>query len=446
VDSQWLFQLVLYAADSAGGSAGVVALGVLLAGALSAALVAACRGRERSLVLVLGVPLFAVFLSYHRFIVRPELVSLAFLAIFALASERFDERPRAWLVALPLLQVVWTNCHGLSILGPVYLGLGFAGDVVEAVARRLRGAAREKSPASPDLRRRGALMALCVLALLANANGWPGIRYPLELFRELRGEVPWFPAELLELRSPFAVSPRSILDPIALYPIFVVCSLAAIAIGWRRVHPADLIRYAAFLYLSAGAIRNIPLFAIATAPIVARALHRDGSTARDEPSSRDPRIAFAACAGIAAVAAATWIGVTTNSLYRDLGWSRRFGFGEYEHVPPEIVERLRTLDGRFLNDSAIGGYLIWKLYPDKQVAMDGRWEVYGDLLPRLRTAFRDPNALADLVREFDIRAVVMSNQRLSNATTVQMFAHLPGFRLVVRTPDGALYERVADSR
>ena len=60
-----------------------------------------------------------------RFDPRPEIFSLVFLAGFLAVLWRAERRPAlAW--ALPPIQALWVNSHGLFILGPIVLSFYLA--------------------------------------------------------------------------------------------------------------------------------------------------------------------------------------------------------------------------------------------------------------------------------------------------------------------------------
>jgi hypothetical protein len=131
----------------------------------------------------------------------------------------------------------------------------------------------------------------------------------------------------------------------------------------------------------------------------------------------------------------------SDVLYQSLGWQRRFGAAESRFYPSGVVERLRKIDGRFFNDSSMGGYLIWKLYPDKQVATDGRWEVYGDLLPRLAAAMKGPRRFSELSRRHDIGAIVLMRRSADSRVMLQWLSKSREFELTLRTPNALLFEK-----
>src|SRR5205823_4389426 len=58
-----------------------------------------------------------------RMYVRPETLSLLYLAAFLAVIFRWDRFP--WLaLVLPVVQVAWVNTQGLFVFGPIVLGFG----------------------------------------------------------------------------------------------------------------------------------------------------------------------------------------------------------------------------------------------------------------------------------------------------------------------------------
>ncbi len=443
VDSHWLFQLVIYGVHALAGMPGLYVMRAALLVATFALVLSThrCRGH---LPVSLFVCLLALFVSHQRFVMRPELASLFFLAAFFWCMENFSRRTRLCFVVVPLCQLIWTNMHGLSIVGIAFLALYVAGDGLQLWLTRSMSSLSDVRIEAQELKAKLALLALAGLAYLANANGVAGILYPFEIFSELRGEVPSFPS-LEELASPFAVDVPSALDPIAIYKLFLGLSALSWIGHWRRIRFAHILLFAAFLYLSTTATRNASLFAIVAAPIAVRNLGGllDRALTAARPTARMRRVVAAlTAASMALVSAGTWVAASTNRLYEGLGWPRRFGVGLSDRFAGDVLERLAALDGRFFNSPDLGGYLIWQLYPKQQVALDGRWEVYGDLLPELERAYAEPAVFARLVAEYDIVAVVVSTRTPVARKMARWLRRSREWHLTARSQNVELFERI----
>lgn len=116
IELRWLFCLGLYGASETLGYAGanLIKVGVL---GITAGLTA-CVSRAWSPVAGVAVGLLAILAASPRFIIRPEIASYLFFALFLFLIARHREGNRKTLFLLPLLQVVWVNTHTVSFWAP----------------------------------------------------------------------------------------------------------------------------------------------------------------------------------------------------------------------------------------------------------------------------------------------------------------------------------------
>ncbi|MCH7686931.1 MAG: hypothetical protein IH899_09660, partial [Planctomycetes bacterium] len=111
-----------------------------------------------------------------RSVVRPEMLSLIFLAIWLWIAENATRRPRLiwWL---PVLQILWVNCHGLFVLGLV-VGAAY---IVDRFVRLNWGGrfGLESAPESPEFLYLFRAGVLAVIACLLNPYFEEGALFPL---------------------------------------------------------------------------------------------------------------------------------------------------------------------------------------------------------------------------------------------------------------------------
>lgn len=445
VDSHWLFQLVLYGVHLAAGIPGVTALRVGLILATFAVLLSTTY-RKEYLPVSIVVCLLAALSSHHRYLIRPELASFLFLAAFFYFSERVQERPRLYWVAIFAFQVLWANMHGLHAVGIALVAGYFAGDAIQFFVSRAFPRIFPIEMSARDLKLKGGLVAAVIVASLMNANGFDGIVYPYKIFSELRGEISYFP-NLQELLPTFSIETANwpLLNPVNVYKMLLAVSLLSWLGQRRRVRFAHVLVYLMFLYLSTLAFRNIALFAIVATPITIQNLNAMLDSWTRKRSAVVPQRAIALATAFTAIvlAVGTWSAGASDRLFPRLGVGHVFGVGEDDHFPSELIADLKTIDGNLFNTPYFGGYLIWKLYPPKQIALDGRWEVYREALPELLRAFRDPEVFSELAKEHDIQAIVLDRFRTSHSR--KMFKWLrvnEEWRLTRNTPSSFLFERV----
>jgi hypothetical protein len=199
VHYQWLAQAGAYLVYQAGAALsppdadhrlGGGALLLLTAHALILVLrfvllyVAFCRLTDSPLVALHGVALAASMgLVVHLMILRPQILGeLTFAAVLlALSRPVLSRRALVWV---PLVFLVWANCHGSFAMGFALLGAVTAGRALEVVgsagggtldaylsAVRAPRASLRALLADVQLRRLSALLALCVLATMVNPHG-----------------------------------------------------------------------------------------------------------------------------------------------------------------------------------------------------------------------------------------------------------------------------------
>jgi tetratricopeptide (TPR) repeat protein len=198
VDIHWLFDVAGAFLFGRGGLAAVILLG---AAAATAALAIAISARGRSwpapLVVLLWVPCLVLMAS--RFIPRPEVFTMLYLAAYLAVLWHAGERPRL-LYLLPLVQLLWVNTHGLFALGPMVLCFYALGQGAEWAWCRWRAV-------PPPVRRRpwrhlAASGVLVVLACLANPYFLDGALFPFQLLAKVAAPGNVYKEYIAEFHSP----------------------------------------------------------------------------------------------------------------------------------------------------------------------------------------------------------------------------------------------------
>ncbi len=169
IDLHWGFQVALSWGYAHGG---VVGLNLAKCAITCAAMLLLVTARRRDwpvwAMLLAWLP--ALLVLSGRMYVRPETLSLLFLACYLAILFRWDRSP--WLaLALPVVQVVWVNVQGLFVLGPIVLSFA------------LLDAALRPGSFAPGRRRWWRIVGLATLltglACLVNPYGLTGALYPL---------------------------------------------------------------------------------------------------------------------------------------------------------------------------------------------------------------------------------------------------------------------------
>jgi len=394
LDTSWGYQVVVTTVHRLAGTRGLVLLHALLILGVFLAIYRTGRSIGADRTSLLGLLLLSTLISEIRFEVRPEVFSWVFLVVTLHLLHRHAGGRAVPLWALPLLQLLWINTHGLFVLGWGAMACFSAGLWIRdrKLDRRLLLAS-----------------ALAVAVTLINPYGWRGAIFPLTLMTRLQ-EQNVFGSEIGELLSPIAVRQLVNHPRLAISLLWMLVGLAILAIPrmirGRRFHLVALV--AAFLPLSLLAVRNVPLLAIAVVPGIAWALPLGRFS--DAVAGRRARVLRAAfMAAVVSVALIASLRVVHDAWYVADRRQTRFGTGWNRlRLPVDATEYARRegLNGRVLNDLGYGGYLMWAL--PAQVYIDSRLEVMGEnFYARYKSNFESNRALDEVAKRWEIGWIVV---------------------------------------
>jgi hypothetical protein len=262
VDLHWIFQIMAWCVYSITGSAGLVLVKCSVGMAAFFALLSIRkRNWDGSLdVLCWFVP---VLLFSGRFIVRPEVLTIAFLAATILVLHLAERRPRL-LWCLPFIQLAWVNTQSLFVLQWVVLAC-------YTLDAGLRGMREGKNVLPVSRRRWGAVLGVSALATICNPYGIRGALFPLVVFGKVRGpDREFYHTFAKELRGPLDMISEFGLTRVLFQPTVLLMlilfggAVAATAFRWKR---GDLeifrtLLLLAFSYLAIKMTRNSALFAV----------------------------------------------------------------------------------------------------------------------------------------------------------------------------------------
>jgi hypothetical protein len=332
---EWLAEVAFYGMFKAGGlplltlfAAALIVGGWVLSWQLA-------RGPARERVIWVGLALIA---SSSWWQPRPHAFSLLFITttVTLLATRRL------WW--LPLVFVVWANCHGGVLLGFVLLGAGLGAQVL----------------LSPNTWRQAVLV---FLACIAAATATPlGLSFWTEIPKSL-ARIRLYPFD--EWRRPTLTAPR--LLPFWFMAVAFCYGLFRVRHRLRRVPVDDATLYAcavAVLPMAIASIRNVGPFLMIAAPALTSLL----------PIRRHPQAAVqqersllnAAVMTVAILAAAGMLAWAYTNRIPGLRWTP---------IPPGALAALEECPGNLYNRYDQGGYLLW-FAPDRKVFVDGRQDPF----------------------------------------------------------------------
>lgn len=351
VAHEWLSEVIMEGIYRLSGLVGLVTIFSLIIVIALWLTYRRCEGRPY----IAGIAiLLAAAASSPLFGIRPQMLTLLLASIYILLLERFDAKEQSrrlwWLVPLMLL---WVNLHGGFALGLALIGLY----VVRAV---LDG---EWSQVKPLL----IILVICIAVVPLNPNGFRMFSYPYEtLTLKLAAFIQeWVSPDFHKITY----------LPLAL---LLLSTLAAMALSPSRARLGEVFLVVITAFGALRSVRHIPIFSLFAAPVLAKHLWAiakergwDKLLSDEEASPNGLKLIVNIILLIAPLA---------------LGVSRVWHFATHQsnyvsiRNPIAAVEFLKSnrLPGPIYNRYGWGGYLIYQLYPDYRVYIDGRADVYGD--------------------------------------------------------------------
>ena len=246
VPQEWLFSTLL-SFSAAHGAAWAFDAAIALCPIVALWLVAVRAARHGATPLTaLVCAAFAGVALLESFGVRVQVAAWLLIALFLLALDEDG----AWLWATVPIAALWSNLHASAMLAPVLVAAAAVGVVLEDRAW------------TPRLRRHVLVAGACALALCLNPLGPELPRYAIGLFSSPIKH--W----IAEWKTTDAADISFLLGA---FPLLAIAMVAGF--GAPRQWKQGLV-LAAFAVLLFTAARNIAVFGIAAAPIVAARLSR----------------------------------------------------------------------------------------------------------------------------------------------------------------------------
>lgn len=358
---EWLFEAGLYGVFALLGTTGIKLLTALLGGLSTYIVYRAANRLLGASTLALALAIAYLTVQAGGFVPRPQLVTYVLFATLVhllITFKYFAEDRRLW--AIPPLMVLWVNAHGGYIIGIALLALFCACEwLLHWIGHTDAGYRRR-------LVKLSLIAAGGALATALNPDGIGAWLFPLRVMN-----MDFANSVIAEWQSPNFRDLDGKLFLVLAFGFF----LANI---YRRTKP-DLTEMALpvfFLFAGFVSVRHTPLAMLILVPFVAVAL-------RDSPVQRFySRVTGSGKQLGNAEYVLNWVllcvvGMTFYLLNPTQQANAQARLNAL--MPVKAVEFVKShaISGRMLNEYAQGGYLIYHLYPQQQVFIDGRADIYG---------------------------------------------------------------------
>jgi len=361
--------------------------------------------------------------------VRPQMFSLLFASIFISFLDRYSRReamPSIWWLA-PVM-ILWVNLHAGFALGLVLIVLTIAGLLLDWLLLR-------KDSFADVLRRARPLcwlLIICVAAVCLNPNGARIYSYPFETLSSHA-----MMQYIQEWRSPDFHNP--LFQALAL---LLLATFSALALSNKRPRPGQLLMLVVTAWATLQSGRNVAFFALVAMPLLAEhswtfiTNHRWGqwliASEKRKPDERSTLKIVLNVLLLVIVLTVVALGVVRAVAKQPVIEAQEFPAAAADFIrdqkPPQPI----------FNEYVWGGYLIWRLYPDYRVYIDGRADVYGDELMKEFLAVNDGKpAWREPLENHGIRTVLVK----PDAALVSLLRQDGGWQNVFEDKQAVIFVR-----
>ncbi len=297
-----------------------------------------------------GLWMVAVSGGDMYFDIRAYIFTYLFLAISILLLNLEFENNKNTLLWLPLITLLWANTHGGFILIFVLLliyNISFGTEYM----LHIRG---KNLSLTPHLKKGWAVLCFMFLSSLANPYGYHILLYPFSFHKDV-----FYRKHLIEWIAPDYFG-RNIFLTITVVVVFILLVLFR-----KKMNLKDFLLYIAFTHLAMTTVRHSVLYSIACMPLVAVIIRE---IERMKPLERLLNVTQKyGTIPIAIIGLLYFLPQFYNIDYSNLNMEKTLFpkagvlFIKMNPIPPPMY-----------NPYEWGGYMIWHLYPNYKVFIDGR--------------------------------------------------------------------------
>ena len=450
---EWLYDIVLGVLHQACGLNGVVWWCALLVAGIYALLFSRLLGRGAGLPLAIGLMLLAEAAGTIHLYARPHIVSWLFSLLWIITLEEWERRDRGrtrWLLwFFPVSMVLWVNLHGGWLFGVALLGIYVAAAWVESVRE-------QDALAAIRAGRRARAMAVAwvasAAATLVNPFGW---RLHAHIYRYLGDR--YLMDRIDEFKSPnfHGWAERC-------FAAILMLTLMALASNRNKLRLSHLLVALLAVYAGFYSSRNLPVSSMLLALVAGPILWESIAALKDKAgawgwirrgSARISEFSERMGAQEMELRGHLWPVVSVAMAFAIClhgGWlgSRQLIHAQFnpEKVPVAAVSFLQEeLPGKQASREAVfstdawGGYVIYRLYPERKVVVDDRHDLYGsDRIRQYLILTQAEPGWQSVLKEWKIRTAVLP----AGSTLASLLRLLPqDWRVAYEDQVGVVFER-----
>jgi hypothetical protein len=392
--SEWLSDVIFYTIYIYAGLAGVVAFSALLLASTFTMVYSNLSKR-----LSLRIPIFIIVAwgavaTSLNWVTRPHLISMFFLAIWLIWADDLRRGKKISLWRFPVFMLLWSNLHGEFIAGILVLLAYSVGWVIDYLL----------DPVNTSLSAGKNIWLALLLSTLASLLNPGGIGPWVGILGFVNNQ--YLMSRMMEANTPnFQIPEMRVLLGLLAISIFLL------AVKKEKLSAGQGLLLAGFSAMSLIAVRNIHLYGIVAAFVLAETLVETRNIRlieRLELTLRnvEDRIKGIFWPVITVILLSAFV-ITNNTMQRFYQFSSPM-------FPVEAVEWLEKnpQEGKMFNDLNWGGYLALHLWPGQLTFIDSMADVTGEVTMQYETVITLAEGWQDIFEQSNIEWVIIERDSI----------------------------------
>ena len=364
----WLMETALYIIYRVGGPALVIFIHSLTITSAYGVIFYICKRITKSWRMAAFGVLFAAALGLNDWNVRPQGITFLLASLYLLAIVEYNQNPRwYWLIVFPICMLIWVNSHGTFLIGLVLIGIWWGQKIWENIKHLIDG---ENPFNKKPIFISGMMFGITGLVCLINPRGLGIVNYVKTLTSNSVVQnlvTEWAPPTLSTLMG-------------VIFFCGLIVSAILLAFSPKRPNFFQISTFLVFGILGLKTSRGSVWFGLVMAPTVAEHLsaivnnlQKAKRTPANQEGSRILNILFTVVILTMGVIALPWF------KYKLPLPAPKAGLISAE-TPVHATQILldQKPPGELFNAMSFGSYLIWAAYPQYQVFVDSRIELFSD--------------------------------------------------------------------
>jgi hypothetical protein len=395
----WLMELLLFEVYKLGGPALVIFIFGLIITAAYSIIFLICLGVSKSWRMAASGVIFAAALGLNDWNIRPQGITFLIACFYLLAIFEYNKSFRwSWLIIFPLGMLVWVNSHGTFVIGIAIIGIWWGHILWETIRKRVvtHRPLDKKSMLFPSI-----FLGITLLTCLANPRGWGIIDY----VRTLTGNsvvqnlvTEWAPPSF-----------NSMMGTIFLSGLMGTAIL--LALSPKRPNFYQIFLFLMFGILALKTSRGIVWFGLVMAPVVVD--HLSAVVNQLRKSEQKPAVGEGSrTLNILFTILLVGMGILSLPWFKSYLPLPAAKAGLISAETPVLATEFLLEEkppGRIFNAMSFGSYLIWAAYPEYQVFVDSRIELFSEQV--WMDYLNISNAAEDwggLLEQYDVNTLMLS--------------------------------------